>query len=697
MKLGIKIPLLIGMVVLITAASIIIVVGMVISRRLEESTFNELSSEAKADAELIKAKMDTQLIQLWEIANRIRIRSMDWDGLVRDTLMPDVPRIGVLDLGLVYPDGTARYASDDSTAQLGDRDYVQQAFAGKSVVSDILISRVTGLPVMMLAAPVHRDEQPGAPVIGVMIARKDSNDTIGLIAQYMKSVHATSYAFIVTKEGNFIAHPNQQLVNNMVNPIQEAQNNPAMRSLGTMLSRTLQERSGIASFEYEGKELITSFAEVPDYNWTLYMVMERNEFQSQIIETRRLIISIGLICLAAGIIMAIIIGRSIAKPVLHVAATLKNIAQGEGDLTSTIVINSKDEIGDLAHYFNLTIEKIRNVVEVIIAKVNVLTNTSVELSGNMEKTSNAIERISTNFDLMRSLEAKQEDESREADKAVKAINFNIENLNSLVESQSSSVSMSSSAIEEMTANIRSVARTLIDNSKNVDDLIEASANGKSGLQAVAEKIQEIARDSEGLLEINSVMDNIASQTNLLSMNAAIEAAHAGESGRGFAVVAAEIRKLAESSAEQSKTTAAMLQKIKASIDSITKSSNEVLSRFDAIDRGVKTVSEHEHNIRNAMEEQEVGGQQILESISSLQEITVDVKARSINMAESSGELSKKTNEFIAISHQVVAGMNEIVSGAMTEIHTTIKHVDEMSTENSRSYTDLKLETEKFKV
>jgi CheY-like chemotaxis protein len=237
----------------------------------------------------------------------------------------------------------------------------------------------------------------------------------------------------------------------------------------------------------------------------------------------------------------------------------------------------------------------------------------------------------------------------------------------------------------------------VENAKNVNELADASENGRSGLQIVAEKIQEIARDSEGLLEINAVMDNIASQTNLLSMNAAIEAAHAGEAGKGFAVVADEIRKLAVSSAEQSKTTASMLKKIKTSIDSITKSSDDVLSRFAAIDTGVRTVSLHEENIRNAMEEQEAGGKQILESISRLIEITVEVKKRSLDMSGSGEELIKETNEFIKISNEVVSGMNDIISGAMSEIQAAVSHVDEMSADNTRNFTDLKTETGKFKV
>ena len=223
----------------------------------------------------------------------------------------------------------------------------------------------------------------------------------------------------------------------------------------------------------------------------------------------------------------------------------------------------------------------------------------------------------------------------------------LEQLNEHVEKQTASVAASSSATEEMIANIRSVTDTLSKNARNVKDLQDASEAGHSSLNQVVADIQGIARESESLLEINSVMQNIASQTNLLSMNAAIEAAHAGDAGRGFAVVADEIRKLAESSSKQSKTIGGVLKSIKGSIDGITKSTGVVLDKFDAIGDGVRTVSEQEDSILNSMEEQGEGSKQILQSVGTVNELTHQVRESARRMVETTKEAMHKTNDLEA--------------------------------------------------
>jgi methyl-accepting chemotaxis protein len=192
------------------------------------------------------------------------------------------------------------------------------------------------------------------------------------------------------------------------------------------------------------------------------------------------------------------------------------------------------------------------------------------------------------------------------------------------------------------------------------------------------------------------MENIASQTNLLSMNAAIEAAHAGETGKGFAVVAGEIRKLAESSGTQSKTIGNVLKKIKTAIDKITKSTENVLTKFEAMDSGVRTVVDQEGNIRNAMEEQGQGSRQVLNSVGGITEITRQVKSATGEMLEGSKEVMRESQNLEKITHEITGGMNELANGA-NEINLAVNNVSEISTKNREGIASLMREVSKFKV
>jgi methyl-accepting chemotaxis protein len=280
--------------------------------------------------------------------------------------------------------------------------------------------------------------------------------------------------------------------------------------------------------------------------------------------------------------------------------------------------------------------------------------------------------------------------------AMEQVTDNIGRLSSSVDVQSESVSRSSEAIEKMLASIQGVTRTLIQNAENVEALISVSNVGRAGLQQVSQEIGEITRESEGLLEINAVMENISSQTNLLSMNAAIEAAHAGEAGRGFAVVAGEIRKLAENSSRQSKTISQVLKKIKTAIDTITISVATLLDNFQAIEDRVHVVSEQESNIRGAMEEQGQGSRQILEEVEKLNEVTRQVKEGSSHMLAGSKDVIRESKTLETATGEIAAGIQDVNNGA-EHINSTVNRVSGISGITKQHIQTLFTEVSKFKV
>ena len=404
---------------------------------------------------------------------------------------------------------------------------------------------------------------------------------------------------------------------------------------------------------------------------------------------------IMLIAIAAILVIFNWSTRVVLRPLNRIIKVLNHIS-ADWDLTKRIEVKQNDETGTLADFFNQTFERIKELLLTIRDDAVSLTKTGEDLSSNMTRTSAAITKINTNIHSMKSQVLKQANEVNVVSGSMEKIIGGLDNLNDNIAEQVNSVNRSSSAIEEMLANIRAVTETLVKNTANINSLGESSRTGREDLRKVSLDIQEIAKESEGLLQINSVMQAIASQTNLLAMNAAIEAAHAGESGKGFAVVADEIRKLAENSGKQSKTISTVLKKIKSSIDAITKSTGIVLERFEAITTDVDTVSNQESQIRSSMEEQEAGSRQILEAIGQLNSITGLVKSASEKMAEESQGIIIENQGLKQITEEVAAGMDEMAYGA-DQISTAVNKVNEISGANNSKISNLHLGISKFRL
>lgn len=433
----------------------------------------------------------------------------------------------------------------------------------------------------------------------------------------------------------------------------------------------------------------------------LFLGENKETIQSMIrsYQVKGFLIVVSSSILAILIIVAfsyLLIKKTILHPITNTVSLLKNISEGDGDLSQRIEIQSKDEIGDLAKYFNLTVEKIGQTILLVKNQTTQLKLSGELLATNTNQTAAAINQITANIHSIQNQTVNQSASVTETSATIEQVSKGIERLNELITDQSANITQSSSAIEEMMANIHSVTMSLVKNEANISRLTESSQSGKTQVEKIANAITEVAKDSQSLLEVSSLIQGIASQTNLLAMNAAIEAAHAGEFGKGFAVVADEVRKLAETSSTQTKTITAMLKKITASIQEITAYSENVVSTFMLIEDEVETVGTHEATILNAMKEQNEGGRQILESISALNTITQNVHQNSEEMLTGSQQVLEETKNMNHITQEITNGMNEMASGSK-QISVAVEQVNQLSVENTVSIENLSKEVQKFKV
>jgi methyl-accepting chemotaxis protein len=332
----------------------------------------------------------------------------------------------------------------------------------------------------------------------------------------------------------------------------------------------------------------------------------------------------------------------------------------------------------------------------IASRARKLNTVGDELSSIMNHSALALKHINDSTRIMSEKSVSQSASVTETNATMNQIVINIETLDKHIDTQSTSVSRSSSEIERMLQQITAVTQALIQNERNVMNLTTASGEGYTAVQKVSEDIRTVTQESERLLEINKVIKNIASQTNLLAMNAAIEAAHAGDVGRGFAVVSDEIRKLAESSSGQAKTVSDVLKRIKSALDNISRASVAVLSGFSVIDSAVKTVTEHENGIRDTMETQDAESKEILNNMKGSQEITEKVRRSSGEMLTGSREVVGEGQNLERLTSAMKEGMEGIVEDLKT-LNTAVTRADEISRENKENVNALLHEISQFTV
>ena len=294
-----------------------------------------------------------------------------------------------------------------------------------------------------------------------------------------------------------------------------------------------------------------------------------------------------------------------------------------------------------------------------------------ELISSSNETSAAASEIATTSQAIENQFSTLTEKVEGASGANVVMNESIRNLEDYVTEQKSMVEQSTSSVTEMISSINNVAEITSRKRAATENLVKTAASGGEKLEATTSEINQITDNLDEIRGMATIIQQIASQTNLLAMNAAIEAAHAGEAGRGFAVVADEIRKLAEASSLNSKRISGVLKEVVNRIESASDSSHETLEAFKAIDTEVNGVSQSLDEIKSSMDELNIGGKQILEAMTGLQEVSVKVSLGSNDMQESSRKVndaieivSRITSEVANSASEINIGINE-VSHAMT--------------------------------
>ena len=546
---------------------------------------------------------------------------------------------------------------------------------------------------------IYIDANTGNPMVSLSYPLRISNDLYGALATNLdmslfKSALMTDStqitSFILTSAGEFLVHDKYGFTDNIFEVENKAYNN-----LGNIALDVNQKvNSGEIKLGNENIFFYSSLIEGTDwfiisYQPTSIVFKEQNALIFRVI----LITAIfsGIFSATLFYILTLNI-----KPIKKTSSLLKNISEGDGDLTARLPISANNEIGELSSSFNTTMEKIRQVISKAKENMVEIKDVSDHLIHNTKRVSTSITDINSTIEQVKDEAVNSKLGVTTAVSTVEQIISTIETLNESIEIQSSSVIQSCSAVEEMVANIAQITEILQKTDKQIQELALTTDDGRQAVSSSNTISQKIAQESGVLLEASTIIQNIASQTNLLAMNAAIEAAHAGEQGKGFAVVADEIRKLAEESSTQGKMITSTLKQLSNEVEILSSSSKSVEQKFNEIYNVAEMVKDMSERIMQAMHEQEIGSKEVLIAMKNINEITSKVQQKSSSMTQNGQSIAEEMTKLDNIAKSITESMNSISYGA-AKIQDASDEVNQIAEKNKSSIDQLNREINHFKV
>ncbi len=659
-------------------------------RILESEVSNTLQREADLMAQTYESWVDLQLGQLEVVAANF---DFDFSPEIEQKLLQEAERLGFNSMSAADIFGKL-HVSGGPVIDISNRAYLQKLFStGKSVVSNPVFSAVKGeedLLTVLFAAPIYKDGK----LFGALIGQRN--------AEYLsEKINTIFYGdetlnMVLTEEGIPIASTDMEMVQLQKSIFELADENSTMQPLSQLAEKMTAGERGILTIKMSGISIISAYSPIPKYNWSVSIGSPQDVAFAPVDGLKNIFIGISLTMVIAGILISVLVGTAFAKPVQTIAETIKGIASGEGDLTKRIEIDRKDEIGRLAGGFNHFVENLHKIVSSLKQTQEALGGIGERLANSSYDTASAISEILANIEGVRRQSSHQAESTNSASEAVSEMANSISSLESMIDSQVSGSVESSAAVEQMVSNIASVTDTVEKMAAKFSKLTEEASIGKVKQSAVDSSVREIASQSELLMEANEVIAGIASQTNLLAMNAAIEAAHAGEAGKGFSVVADEIRRLSETSAEQSRSIGAELSKISETIAEVVETSRESETVFASITSEIDTTDILVKQIERAMAEQREGSKQVLIALTEINDIGEEVKTMAGRVNSSAGEALSAMQDLKQTSSTVLGSMDEMATGTQ-QINQSSQEVSTLSDEMNRNISEMEDVIGRFKV